>query len=183
MKLQYNQFVVAFIALCIATVCWQALDRIRPPSQRNARALDKSADLMAVDCKDIPRKVAITGKLGRPLGELVTIRGRWTAPTRSKPGGPVFRVEEIDGKVLDAPVEFDRVSPILESKGHPTPQVGDAWEVRGVETGGFVGYSQQVSDELRRIYPHLRPSSPLPSGFLTHFAFLKAQVVKQMDSK
>jgi hypothetical protein len=61
---------------------------------------------------DIGTRVQIVGRLGYPLGELVTIRGTWIRP-RGLPNAPVkddapyFTVTSVNGRKLDAPVSFD----------------------------------------------------------------------------
>jgi hypothetical protein len=46
---------------------------------------DQKPEPRMVHCSDIPARVHIVGKLGQPLGQLVTVRARWTASDPSKP--------------------------------------------------------------------------------------------------
>jgi hypothetical protein len=53
-----------------------------------------------VDAVDIPEKVEILGKTGVPLGNIVTIRGKWIDGDK-KYNLYLFHVTEIDGKKHD----------------------------------------------------------------------------------
>jgi hypothetical protein len=127
-----------------------------------------------VHYSDIPRRVQIIGKLGQPLGQLVTVRGRWTAPYPAKPGLPVeFVVNHVNGGTLDPPAQFDRVEPVwVKDEEVAKKTVGEEWELRGVETGGFVGFSDEVWEELGQ-----QPMQRLGRGFLTRFCYLRATPV------
>jgi hypothetical protein len=121
-----------------------------------------------VNYRDIPERVQIVGKLGHPLGELVTVRGWWTT-LLLKPKPPVFVVDQVNGKRIDPPAEFDRVQPVSEGSDGPVHAVGEEWELRGVETGGFIGFGKNVYDELGE--PATQKS---PGGFFTRFCFVRA---------
>jgi hypothetical protein len=134
---------------------------------------DQKPEPRMVHYNDIPERVQIIGKLGQPLGQLVTVRGRWTAPFPSKPAAPVFMVNQVNGRPLDPPAEFDDVEPVWGKDAEFTKKtVGEEWELRGVETGGFVGFSDKVWEELGQP-PMQRP----PRGFLTRFCYVKAKRV------
>jgi hypothetical protein len=137
-------------------------------------ASDQKQEPGMVHYSDIPRRVQIIGKLGQPLGQLVTVRGRWTAPFPSKPGLPVvLMVNQVNSRPLDPPAEFDDVEPVRGKGGEITKRaVGEEWELRGVETGGFVGFSDKVWEELEE-----PPASRPPRGFLTRFSYVKAKRV------
>jgi hypothetical protein len=127
-------------------------------------------EITMISYKDIPNRVQIVGKLGRPLGELVKVRGRWKEGDKSKPSGPVFVVEELDENVLTSPVEFssDKVTPVLRRPNDPTPVVGKVWEFRGVETGRLVGFSEEVWKEVGT-----RPAQAY--GFLTELCYISVR--------
>lgn len=132
---------------------------------------DQKREPKMVQYSDIPERVQIIGKLGQPLGQLVTIRGRWTAPFPSKPASPVFMVNEVNGRFLNPPTEFKNVEPVLGKDAEFTKKtVGEEWELRGVETGGFEGFSDEVWEELGQ-QTMQRP----PRGFLTRFCYVKAK--------
>ena len=67
--------------------------------------------------------------------------------------------------------QASEVEPVLGKGGEITKRaVGEEWELRGVETGGFVGFSDKVWVELGQP-PMQRP----PRGFLTRFCYVKAK--------
>ena len=82
-------------------------------------------------------------------------------------------VNQVNGRLLDPPAEFDDVEPVWGKDAEFTKKtVGEEWELRGVETGGFVGFSDKVWEELGQP-PMQRP----PRGFLTRFCYVKAKRV------
>ena len=125
-----------------------------------------------VHYSDIPERVQIIGKSGQPLGQLVTVRGRW-AGLLAKPDKAcepiVFRVNQVNGRPLDPPAKFWA----KEDAEFTKKTVGEEWELRGVETGGFVGFNEEVWEELLGEPPMQRP----PEGFLTRFCYVKAKRV------
>lgn len=139
---------------------------------------DQKREPRKVQYSDIPERVQIIGKLGQPLGQLVSVRGRWTA-FLAKPSPPAFMVNQLNGRLLDPPAEFDDVEPAWEKDAEFAERtVGEEWELRGVETGGFVGFSDQVWKEVG-----LPPSQHPPRGFLTRFCYLKAKRVSGSQRK
>ncbi len=133
--------------------------------------------LRVVRWSDIPERVKVVGRLGLPLGELATVRGIWTAPLPQKAALPVFMVNQVNGRPLDPPAEFDDVGPVNPTAGESAEftkrVVGDEWELRGAETGGFVGFSKEVWAETG-----LPPVQPGPHGFLsfqTRFCYAEAR--------
>jgi hypothetical protein len=114
---------------------------VQPPVQR-------------VLASDIGTRVQIIGRLGYPLGELVTIRGAWIRP-RGLPNQPVkddtpcFSVTSVNGKRSETPVIFDFFSKAWGAEEIP-PQEGPVWEVRGCESGGFRGTSREVREDALR---------------------------------
>jgi hypothetical protein len=125
---------------------------------------------------DIPKRAEIIGKLGLPLGELVTVHGGWTAPPPQKAALPVFVVDRVNGRPLDPRGEFDDMEPVdptLRDDEFAKREVGEGWELRGVETGGFVGFSEEVMASTG-----LPPMQPGPHGslsFQTSFRYVKAR--------
>jgi hypothetical protein len=108
---------------------------------------------------DIGTRVQIIGCLGYPLGELVTIQGSWIRP-RGLPNQPVkddspyFSVTSVNGKRLETPVRFDFFAKAYGAEEIPK-QEGPVLEVRGCESGGFLGTPREVRDDASR-----RPNPP-----------------------
>jgi hypothetical protein len=98
--------VIQLVAVCLLA----QLSPVRPP-------YDQKREARMVLYSDIPEKVQIIGKLGRPLGELVSVRGTWREYTWAKPGATppkpglpeLFVVDQVNGRRLDRPAEFDNV--------------------------------------------------------------------------
>jgi len=122
-----------------------------------------------VRAEDIGKTVAIQGRLGHPLGTLITIRGRWTDPGYKD--GPILEVDLVNGTKLDKPVMLShgQVTQIhhgwkgrdgkpnepwdwhFDWKGRvpsPRPELGQTWEMIGVETGAFDHYSDEAWKEF-----------------------------------
>ena len=122
---------------------WTLTKAKEPATNRrasNSTGSDENPAPRMVHYSEIPDRLQIIGKLGQPLGRLVTVRGRWTAPFPSSPASPVFMVNQVNGRLLAAPVEFVDVEPVWEKDAELAKKtVGEEWELRGVETGGFVG--------------------------------------------
>jgi hypothetical protein len=136
--------------------------------EASSTAKDKERTMGTVHYSDIPERVQIVGRLGLPLGQLVTVRGKWIMPFPSKPASPTFIIDYVDGRLLNPPAEFGEVEPVEGGGGEISKRIiGEEWEIRGVETGGFVGFSDQVWAELGQP-PAQRP----PRGFLTRFCYL-----------
>jgi hypothetical protein len=88
---------------------------------------DQKREPRTVHYSDIPGRVQIIGKLGQPVGQPVTVRARWTAPRPSKPALPVFMVNQVNGRPLDPPAQFDDVEAVWGKGEEVTKRaVGDA---------------------------------------------------------
>lgn len=71
----------------------------------------------------------------------------------AKDSGLVFRVTHVNGKAFDEPVIFHRSLVHVREKydsreDGPTPSVGQSWEIRAYETGGFTGNPAGYQKEL-----------------------------------
>ncbi len=79
-----------------------------------ARPIEGQPPVQKVLVSDIGKRVQIIGRLGYPLGELVTIRGAWIRP-RGLPNQPLkddtpyFSVTSVNGRRLETPVIFEGV--------------------------------------------------------------------------
>lgn len=138
-------------------------------TQMNLAMAQTPREVTTVSYKDIPQHVRIIGELG-PLGELVTIRGKWTGKFKQ----PTFVVTELNGKPLKPSVKFTVIESAVNSPTRIVPIEEEEWEFRGVETGGFIGYSEQVYQEIAKSDIPKRIGSPRPSGFLTKFCYITA---------
>ena len=77
-----------------------------------AGPIEVQPPVQKVLASDIGTRVQIIGRLGYPLGELVTIQGSWIRPRGlpnqpPKDDTPYFSVTSVNGKRLETPVRFD----------------------------------------------------------------------------
>jgi hypothetical protein len=137
------------------------------------------SNLKSVNSQDIPGRLVIIGKLGIPLGTLTNVRGRWVPADQSKPSLlPDFEVYRVNDKPVEGPTKFggDLVSPIA-GVARLTPTVGDCWDIRCVETGAFVGHSNEVWEELGKSLGS--GTIPMvPRGFVTKLEYVRVTHLK-----
>jgi hypothetical protein len=88
------------------------------------------------------RDKGVMGELGVPLGTMVTVSGK-AVPNNSRSkaneGEPLFlQITSVDGKALSKPVEypFRKARDFIDAA---SPKIGDSFEFRGYETGGYSG--------------------------------------------
>jgi hypothetical protein len=134
-------------------------------------AEEPKLEVRMINYQDLLERVRIIGKLGRPLGELVTVRGKWTAVEREKPTLPIFIIYQLNGKPLNPPAEFEHIESVTNSDQGMTRTAGEVWELHGAETGGFEGFSEDVWKEV----PGYKVSAHTPGGFITRFYFARAR--------
>jgi len=72
----------------------------------------QKGNLQMVNYSDIQTKVQIVGKLGLPLGQLVSVRGKWTHADPSKPASPVFVINHVNNNVVATQIIFPDVVPV-----------------------------------------------------------------------
>ncbi len=116
-----------------------------------AGPIEVQPPVQKVLASDIGTRVQIIGRLGYPLGELVTIQGSWIRPRGlpnqpPKDDTPYFSVTSVNGKRLETPVKFDFFSKTWGAKDIPAEE-GPVWEMRGCESGGFRGTPREVRDD------------------------------------
>ena len=172
-SLDSMRLVAASLLLQVASILICGCDRASQPPASAPVGAAHERDLSTVHYTDIPQSVQIIGKLGQPLGHLVTVRGKWTTPASSKPALPDFVVNRLNDRLLDSAAEFDQVEPVWKKdEEFARRTVGEEWELRGVETGGFEGFSDEVWEQTG-----LQPAQHAPRGFLTRFCYVKAERV------
>jgi hypothetical protein len=140
-------------------------------------------------------RAKIIGYLGRPLGEVVSVRGTWYAPKAdAKISSPIYRISHINGKPVAHPIDLThyRVRPVhkvgrsgrddkerWDWKAHwggkaapPDFKAGEVWEFAGVEACSMkvpVG----VWDERGPIVAGAPDIGA--DGFLATFEFIRAR--------
>jgi hypothetical protein len=141
-----------------------------PNSSRNIKA------------SELLNQVSVIGRLNRPMGTIVTIRGKV-----QKPGdkyGSAFRVTHIDGIKNADPVDYMFLcwpSAIggLKALGSVDITDGDVWELRGFEIGYWEGLPADVERE-RGMTTNDFPMEGFP--FNAKFCYFKARRFRESVS-
>jgi hypothetical protein len=132
---------------------------------------------------DIGTRVHIIGRLGCPLGEVVTVRVEFVGE-EIQPGGLLpkdtlryFQVTEVNGKRLTTPVRFaERDFSLAGGDIEPlSPRKGMVWEVRGAELGQYRGMPPALGRELHSKVPAQRAYT---FGFYTYFEYASYRALK-----
>ena len=154
----------------------------------------KSNNPQFIPIESVNSSVFIVGRLGRPLGQVMTIRGRWvhTHPIGEVAKGDdwAFEVFEIDG---------DRSRKILFSKYHveyaqiyygrtklPMPIPGmihgdeDVWVMRAFEDATYMGLDKKAENEAlgsltNEIPSQMPPDWPGEYGFYSRLWYIRAE--------
>jgi hypothetical protein len=102
---------------------------------------------LRVSVDDLGKTAELVGRLGKPLGTWVMIKGKWALPvSREKPSGLKFTVTHVSDTKLEKPVEFDvALVNVVDRRGNDaTPNWedrnkfdGQTWTLKGYETGEF----------------------------------------------
>jgi hypothetical protein len=119
----------------------------------------------AISVDEIGRSVELIGRLGKPLGTKMEIRGRWLLPTDdmagAKDSAPRLTVTEVDGKALARPVEFHiaqvRAMTAEHADALPTYEQrerlgGQEWSMIAYEKGYLAVGPDEYLDK-RRVFP------------------------------
>lgn len=117
-----------------------------------------------VSVDEIDKSLVLIGRLRKPLGTLMTVRGKWSYPEEpAKDSSLRFTVSHLDGKELGKPVEFNvRQLDVVTKKGskaipsydgHPR-LAGKEWTLRAYETGSI----EMIPEEyFKETPPHAVP--------------------------
>jgi hypothetical protein len=150
----------------------------------------------SVNAADLLKDVQIIGTLGRPLGALVTIRGKWRRGD-GKSASSVFVASSVDGKPLADTAEFSdyEMKPFWQTGKSvhteneewdwkvvsradakpPEPRVGEEWEVMGAESGTIrAPYANELFDEIGGAWMAMPPSGSVPQ-----FRFIAVRHIDQ----
>lgn len=105
-----------------------------------------------VPVTELGEKFVLTGKLGVPFGKAVTVQGIvGDGPSRGYEGGPNLWVRRIDGQAIQERIRIPLAPYYGEwgktndpEDGIPKPELGISYEIKGYETGGYVGIPDEV---------------------------------------
>ena len=116
----------------------------------------------------------LIGRLGQPLGTMLTVKGKWGYPDQSK--GPTkvyelqFTLTEIDGVTCKHPLVFDvgavhvidkQRNSLIPAQDKHRDLDGSTWEFRAFETGRHTSMPQEYYNFQGPIA--MRPSPPFVS--------------------
>jgi hypothetical protein len=170
---------LATVATCHSTFTFHPLIDVAI-----AQAIEGKPPMQKILASDIGKCVQIVGRLGRPLGELITIQGKWVLPEElRKQPGPDFLVTQVNGVKLETPVmfterSFSRAREAIEEL--PTREE-EVWEVRGCESGGFRGAPREVLTDASKHAKERFPFAVSPTykfGFYTEFIYSSFKLLK-----
>ena len=142
---------------------------------------------------DIGSRVLIIGRLGLPLGEVVTVVGEWSRPKVPKPAvdDPNVRdlgakydvlglnITTVNNKRLDTSARFEwpGFSSLYPAENRADePKEGDVWEVRGIEVGRYYGIPPAAAVELHRLRGAIQDVRTF--GFYTDMRYLSYRVIR-----
>jgi hypothetical protein len=98
---------------------------------------------------DFGSKVALIGRLGKPVGTVAVAEGQiMTEPKQAKTGRSTatFRVTKVDGKDLPAAQVIAVIFPI--SAGATPAHAGQTVRISGFEGGAFIGTPAAARDQM-----------------------------------
>jgi len=133
------------------------------------RAQEKPID---VPLSQIGSKYRLIGKLHEPLGTVVTLQGVIVeGPSKGYEGGPNICVRRINGLATQEDIQI-KLSKGWTEFGVDLPKLesGTTLELKGYETGEFVGTPREALEELR-----VWPQVPQGLGFIHQFVYHKAK--------
>jgi hypothetical protein len=118
---------------------------------------------ITIRADDIGDKVMVLGRLGHPLGEMMTVKGVWAAPksTESWKDRLIFHVTSVNGKQLAEPAIFNVYVVDVVDRARKTvcPSAGELWEVRAYENWSL---RNQPADYWKEV--NMQIPSPAPQN-------------------
>jgi hypothetical protein len=198
-----NTVAVFAVAACVGLGgCGRSGDIRTSDSSEGSDGRSKDKQVVTVRSRDIPDKVRVLGIFGRPLGSLITIRGKWVGPGLRKDPALRFQVTEVNGRAPEEKIELRngphirQVFPDRKGRGakpgeawnwkyefrgsvpSPTPTEGETWEMLGVEVGCFdYCYSEEARREIGWTKLDQEPSEARP--FYTCFEYIAVRIVRR----
>lgn len=197
--LTLRRSILLMAGLLVASGCLYSIERFIRTPKFEAVPANRSIQSQKVLASEIGHRVQIVSDLGKPLGELMTIRGRWIEPPPEvyKDNPWEFVVTVVDGIKLNPPVRLKKhylsylgrsYAEELDPLPHPDDikRVGsEVWELRGYEAAFYGGpppapawkeYVQQLNPKVRsRPVPQAPYDSPREFGFYCHLIYVSAR--------
>jgi hypothetical protein len=192
----YKKIVIA-LAVLIA-----ALSVLLAMSVANSRKrVAERKTTLYVPFDSVGRSTRIVGRLGKPFGDLMTVRGHWVHlrgsavfPDESGDGSKgddwAFEVFQVDGVKLGKPIVFNkyliRYAGIYYGRAKRPMTIPNeiassegVWELRGFEDGECVGLPEDAEREALKsltneIPSQMNPGWPRDYGFYSRFCYVSA---------
>jgi hypothetical protein len=122
-----NIRLILVLLLVLAASTWAADPRA--PSPANQKREVRAADIAA-------GTVVVTGTLGRPMHQMMHLRGIWRVRDDGKDDNLGLYVTHVNGRALRAAVEFqDYFVTAVDRRDRPMrPAKGETWEMDGYES-------------------------------------------------
>jgi hypothetical protein len=106
---------------------------------------------ISIKAVEIGSTVQIIGRLGKPMGTLMSLRGQWRMPSNTpKPPALEFHVTHVDGQRLSNEVVFYKcvVTAFNQKHKHHHEADGVVWEMQALEEGRFVNLTDRYWKEF-----------------------------------
>lgn len=108
---------------------------------------DKAGGKIEISVEELGKTADLIGRLGKPLGSWVTIKGKWALPDRRvKDYSLKFTVTHVNDVKLKQPVEFNvaqvsvansRGESVIPKHENQKQLDGQTWTLKAYETGEF----------------------------------------------
>jgi hypothetical protein len=136
------------------------------PHLSPSEAADVKDPPVQISVEEIGKNAVLVGRLKKPLGTMMTVRGKWFyPPLTEKDYSPRFLIREIDGVKLDRPIELNVAQcDVVTKTGEPAippherrkELEGKEWTLRAFEAGRFADIPTEYWKE-RGSGPHAAP--------------------------
>jgi hypothetical protein len=164
---------LAIVGSGLFAITWPVAEASKPGVTRQAS--EDAGKRPGIPYSDLNWKYDVLGKTGRPLGELVTLQGQIVeGPTKGYEDGPTIRVQRINGIATQDDIAI-KLEPFFSKEDHfKVLKIGTTYELRGYESGKYVGTPGAAMKEAGTI---LQTTSPY---FGVNFVMLRAKEVPEI---
>jgi hypothetical protein len=150
-----------------------------PPKAHEPRTESR----MTVRAADLGKTIALMGRLGKPMTEVVEIKGHWEDRGFTKASRFVFVVSAVAGRPLDSSVEFNRYVVSIDGKAMTDGDVvlDETWTCKAIELGQF----RNVMEANWELF-YSAPVSPARWGdgpFVSELVLCKRTLVRHRQVK
>ena len=165
---------VCYLLLAMAVIMTPILFSARTSTARSADKANKEAKPISFD--ELATTYRIIGRLGKPLGEFVTVRGMWEENKENvKFGSLTMRITHIDGRECDRNLVYHLRDVYSDTVKSVRPSHQDRWEIRGYETIEFTGTPKGYFEESRTA----PGSGILPWTLSSRFIYVKRNLIQE----